>query len=136
MPHSSTNHTERSVQQAILLALGSRPDCRLFRNNTGQGWTGDITRRPDGSILIRNPRPIYAGLHVGSGDLIGFQRVKVTPEMVGQEIGAFVSLEVKGPSGRARPEQVQWAEVCRAFGARAGIVRSVADAEAVLFPVL
>lgn len=136
MQPSPTNTTERSVQQSVLLALGGRPDVRLFRNNQGTGWTGDVQRRPDGSILIRNPRPLHAGLHVGSGDLIGFQRIRITPEMVGQEIGAFVSLEVKGPSGRARPEQVTWAEVCRKFGARAGIVRSVADAEAVLFPVI
>lgn len=136
MPPSSTNSTERSIQSAIHLAIGSRPDCRLWRQNVGTGWTGDVSRRPDGSVFIRNARPLHAGLCVGSGDLIGIQRVTITPDMVGQTVGIFVSMECKTATGRVRPEQANWANVLRDFGARAGVVRSVADAEAVLWPVV
>jgi hypothetical protein len=108
----------------------------LFRNNVGTGWQGRMQRMTDGSVLLRDPRPLNAGLHVGSADLIGMQRITITPEMVGREITCFVSLECKSATGRPRPEQIQWADFCRKFGARAGIVRSVADAEAVLFPVI
>lgn len=68
----------------------------------------------------------------GAGDLIGWRTITVTPEMVGQQVAQFVSLEVKTPTGRLRPEQEQWMKVVRGAGGIAGVARSVEDAEALV----
>ena len=107
---------ETILQQNIRLALGTQPGLRLFRNNTG---------------TLRDPktgRPIQFGLTRGSADLIGWRTVTVTPEMVGQQIAVFTSIEVKTPSGRVTPEQWTWLENVMRAGGIAGIARSVADA--------
>ena len=68
----------------------------------------------------------------GGGDLLGWRTVEVTPEMVGQQVAVFTSIEVKTPTGRLRPEQEQWMKVVRAAGGIAGVARSVEDAEALV----
>ena len=123
---------EHCLQNEILLAIGSRRDVRLFRQNVGLAWTGEVAKRGPNWITLINARPLHAGLAKGSADLIGLQRIRITPEMVGMDLAAFVSLEVKTPTGRATREQEAWLQMCRLFGARAGIVRSVEEAQAVL----
>ena len=76
--------------------------------------------------------PVTFGLAKGSSDLIGYRTVTVTPEMVGQRIAVFTSLEVKTATGRVSAEQRQWLEVVAAAGGIAGVVRSVEDAQALL----
>ena len=68
------------------------------------------------------------GLCKGSADLIGWKQVTVTPEMVGQQVAVFLSIEVKTPTGRIRPEQQAWLETVQAAGGIAGVARSVEDA--------
>ena len=106
--------SEQTIQQHIRLAC-SKGDCRLFRNNTG-------------SLLDKNGRPVQFGLCKGSADLIGWRTVTVTPEMVGQQVAIFTSIEVKTPTGRIRPEQQAWLETVQAAGGIAGVARSVEDA--------
>jgi hypothetical protein len=48
--------------------------------------------------------------------------------MVGQRIAVFLSIEVKTPTGRLRPEQRQWLDAVQAAGGIAGVARSVEDA--------
>jgi hypothetical protein len=108
--------SETDIQQRIRLALGTRPDVRLFRNNTGT--------LPD----PRTGRPVQFGLARGSADLIGYRTVTITPDMVGQDVAVFVSLEVKTPTGRIRPEQANWQRTISAAGGIAAVVRSVDDA--------
>lgn len=105
---------------------------RLFRNNVGTGWTGKVTRKPDGSITIRNPRPLHAGLAVGSGDLIGWVPVEITPDMVGQTVAVFASVETKTLRGRVTQGQVAWAKAVARAGGRSGIARSDADLDNIL----
>lgn len=124
--------TEAQIQRRIFRVLGGHPDVRLFRNNVAMAWTGDAQRLQDGSVLIRNPRPLHAGLHRGSGDLIGWRRRIVTPQDVGCEVAQFLSLEIKTPKGRPTADQKNWADVVRGFGGLAGIVRSELEAEAVI----
>ena len=107
---------ETTIQQQIRLALGTRSDLRLFRNNTGT--------LPD----PRTGRPVQFGLARGSADLIGYRTVTITPEMVGQRLAIFTSLEVKTPTGRIRPEQANWQRAVSSAGGIAAIVRSVDDA--------
>ena len=64
----------------------------------------------------------------GAGDLLGWKRVTVTPDMVGQQVAVFLSIEVKTPTGRIRTEQQQWLDAVQAAGGIAGVARSVDDA--------
>lgn len=109
-------NAETDLQQRIRLALGTRHDLRLFRNQVGQ--------LPD----PRTGRPVQFGLARGSADLIGWRTVTVTPEMVGQRIAVFTSIEVKTSAGRITPAQRNWLAAVRDAGGIAGVVRSVADA--------
>jgi hypothetical protein len=64
----------------------------------------------------------------GSADLIGYRSITITPEMVGQQVAVFTSIEVKTPTGRLRPEQQAWLDTVQAAGGIAGVARSVEDA--------
>lgn len=120
--------SERDVKAAIRLALGRRPDVRLFNNPVGEAWIGKATKLPNGDILLRGAQRVTYGLVVGSGDLVGWKRVLITPDMIGQHLAQFLSAEIKGDRGRRRPEQDTWRTVVNAAGGRAGVVRSVEDA--------
>jgi hypothetical protein len=106
--------TEQQIQQQIRLAL-SRGPVRLHRNNTG-------------TLRDQYGRPVTFGLAKGSADLIGWTTRTITPDMVGQRIAVFTSIEVKTPTGRVSPEQRQWLEAVQAAGGIAGVARSVEDA--------
>ena len=113
--------SETAIQQRIRLALGKLRHVRMFRNNCG--------KLPD----PRTGRWIEFGVgNPGGGDLLGWRTVTVTPEMVGQRIAQFVSLEVKTPTGRVRPEQERWRQAVEKAGGVAAVVRSVEDAERAL----
>jgi hypothetical protein len=106
--------TEQQIQQQIRLAL-SRGPVRLHRNNTG-------------TLRDQHGRPVTFGLAKGSADLIGWTTRTITPDMVGQRVAVFTSIEVKTPTGRVSPEQRQWMEAVQAAGGIAGVARSVEDA--------
>ena len=99
--------TEAQTQQQILIALNSRPDCRVFRNQVG------VLRTIDG-------RTVRAGLCVGSSDLIGWYR------------GRFLAIEVKSATGKTSKEQEAFLAVVRKHGGLAGVARSVEEAIAIL----
>ena len=106
--------SEQSIQQHIRIAC-STGQTRLFRNNTG-------------TLRDQHGRPVQFGLCKGSADLIGYRTITITPEMVGQQVAVFTSIEVKTPTGRIRPEQQQWLETIQSAGGIAGVARSVEDA--------
>ncbi len=125
--------TEAQIQAEILRALGSRPDVRLFRNSCGVGWSGQLVRRMDNLVTLANARPVRYGLTPGSADLIGWQHITVTPEMVGRKLAVFTSIEVKAhATGRLTPEQDNWRRVVSSAGGAAGVARSVAEAAGIL----
>lgn len=98
---------------------------RIFRCNNGQGWIGKSVRVSQtmmvqvhpGDVIIRQARPLHAGLINGSGDYIGFS-----------SNGKFISLELKTKTGAVRPEQISWVEAVKNSGGIAGICRSEEDA--------
>lgn len=100
----------------IMLAVSKLKNVRIFRNNTGF----DATNR------------VRYGLVTGSSDLIGWQTVTITPEMVGKQVAVFVALEVKTIKGRATDEQKNFINVVNASGGKAAVVRSVTESIAVL----
>ena len=106
--------SEQTIQQQIRLTC-SRGPVRLHRNNTG-------------TLRDANGRPVQFGLAKGSADLIGWTTRTITPDMVGQRVAIFTSIEVKSPTGRVSPEQRQWMEAVQTAGGIAGVARSVEDA--------
>ena len=113
-------NAETNLQQQIRLALGTRPEARIFRNQVGS--------LPD----PRTGRLVTFGLARGSADLIGWRTVTITQAMVGTRLAVFTSIEVKTPTGRIRPEQQAWLDAVTHAGGLAGIARSVTDAQALL----
>lgn len=110
--------SEQQIQQTIRLKL-SKGKTRLWRNNTG-------ALRDERGQLVRY------GLCSGSADLIGFQAVTITPDMVGQQVAVFCAVEVKSATGRPTAEQEAFLAMVTHFGGRAGIARSIKDAECIL----
>lgn len=105
-------NAETPIMQSIRLALGSRPDTRIFRNNVGK---------------LQDPRTgawVPFGLCTGSSDLIGWT------ERNG--LAVFTAIEVKTATGRVRPEQTNFINAVRAAGGLAGIARSVEDAKRII----
>lgn len=111
--------SEQQIQQEIRLKL-SRGRTRLWRNNSG-------ALRDERGQLVRY------GLCSGSADLIGLTQVTISPEHVGQTMAVFTAIEVKAPRGRPTAEQEAFLAMVQHFGGKAGIARSVAEAEHILF---
>lgn len=121
----------RTNEAEILLALGRDPDTRLFGNEVGLGWSGRLISSDHGRVLLDNARPVRYGLAPGSADLIGIRRVVITPNMVGQSIGVFLSIECKKGSGRAAEQQRAWRDMILKFGGRAGVAWDPLQARAI-----
>ena len=125
--------TEQNVMKTIQLYAARIKSLRLFRNNTGTAWTGNETvRLQNGDLLIKDPRPVHFGLFKGSSDLIGWDTVTVTPEMVGTKIAIFTAVEVKTTKGRATDEQKHFIETVNSNGGRAGVARQGEDLNNIL----
>jgi len=84
----------------------------LFRNNVG------VAVYPGGSVVVY-------GLCTGSSDTIGLTPVKITPEMVGQELAVFTAFETKRPRRAKKPtaEQLNFVARIQAAGGIAGVVQ-------------
>jgi hypothetical protein len=104
--------TEAQISAAIRLALGADPTLVLWRNNVGiaEHWNG------------KGVDTVRYGLAPGSADFVG----------VLLPAGRFIALEIKSPTGRATPEQVNWLALVRRMGGFAAIVRSVDEARAAI----
>lgn len=131
--------SEQNIMRSIMVAV-SRAGARVFRNNVAMAWVGEwkryvsptkVTVGP-GDVVIRNARPLHAGLCEGSSDLIGITPVVVRPDHVGQKLGVFTALEVKTPEGHVTPEQANFVEQISLAGGIAGIARSDDEALALL----
>lgn len=93
---------------------------RLFRNNVGEGWVGDVQRVASpgqyfvnpGDIIIRNARPLHSGLIKGSSDLIGWN-----------DRGLFTAVEVKVGNGRVTEEQQSFLDAVKLAGGISMVVR-------------
>jgi len=73
-------------------------DQRLWRINVGMAWIGKIIERGVSYIKIANPRPFH-GAPTGFPDMIGFDSIIITPEMIGQRVAVFVGSELKATKG-------------------------------------
>jgi hypothetical protein len=101
--------TEAEIQGDILLALGSRPDVRLWRANTG------------GAV---NPTGRFVRFGVpGQGDLSGILRLA-------SGVGVRLEVEVKREDGRQSLDQKTFQHVIEKFGGCYVLAHSVEEASA------
>lgn len=110
---------EGDLVRDIQVSLQSDSHAVLWRNNVGTGWQGEVTRIPkQKAVLIKHPRLITFGVgSAGAADLLGLTTVQITPEMVGQWVALFTSVECKRLKGREAALQKKWAGVMQAAGA-------------------
>lgn len=116
--------SETAIMQDIRLALGSCPDIKAWRNNVG------MFQEPKSGRWIRY------GLFNGSADIVGLKTVTITPDMVGQRVAVFLSVEVKTPKApKALPDDQQaWFDAIQKAGGIAVVARSVDDVRFLLAP--
>lgn len=120
--------TESELQQLIQIE-GSKYDCILLRNNSGAAIdsTGRHIRFGLGNISKEYSEKMK------SSDLIGFTMVTITPEMVGQRLPVFTTVECKDPAWQYSPKDkravaqknfIDWIRYYRGF---AGFAKSIDD---------
>jgi hypothetical protein len=131
---------ETNAMKLIQLAV-SRLGVKIFRNNVGMGWIGESQRFSrktpvmcnPGDVLIRNARPLHAGLCEGSSDLIGWTQREVTPDMVGKPVAVFTALEIKrSERARVTSAQLNFISQVRAAGGIAGLASNGQQAESLV----
>lgn len=119
--------------QKVASSLGAR----LFRQQIGMAWVGNVERGPGrfalgpGDIVIRQARPFHAGIE-GMSDLGGWVPVEITPDMIGSTVAVYAQVEVK-ENGRPSPAQTAWIEAVNKAGGKAGIARNDADLNQILW---
>jgi len=117
---------EDEVQAELRLRIAQEGRTTVFRNNSGamKDETGRVVRYGLANDSARINEKIK------SHDLIGWTRVVITPEMVGQTVAVFTSIECKREGWKPNPtdkrEQAQrtWAEAVTLAG---GIARFISD---------
>lgn len=118
--------TEHAIQADILKVLGVRPDLRIWRQNTGQAWTGNEIFKIDakgavqvspGDVVIRRAHPIQFGIP-GASDLLAIM----------SPLGRLLSIEVKSPTGRQSDQQKLYQAMIERFGGVYLLARSVDEA--------
>lgn len=127
------NESEMTIKANIRKALGLSETVKLFNNPAGVGFQGEVMRSAnacrDRYVQLKNPRRIEFGLTPGAGDLIGWRKITITPEMVGMQIAQFTSVEVKTATGKLRAGQGNWQYQVNDAGGFAVVARSVEEAK-------
>lgn len=117
-----SNELERRIQHDVLAAWGAHPRLRMARVNTGVGWFahGAPARKSDpGAYPVRfNPK--------GTADIVGLMA----------PTGRLFMLECKTATGTQTKEQRSMMLIVRAFGGFYAVVRSLADADEALTPLV
>lgn len=104
MPDARRSRAHDRLRSEILVALGSRPDVRVWLIESKQAF------RPDGTPFRAVP--------LGEPDIAGV----IAPS------GRHLAIEVKTGTGRASEAQTARLTMYRAFGAVAGVARTLDQA--------
>jgi hypothetical protein len=141
--------SEINLMRKIMKEL-SKLGARVFRNNVGEAWVGrsryitkaNFYRCEAGDVIIKNARRFHGGLDTGSADIIGWTPVEITPDMVGDQIAVFTSIEVKkdeDTSAHARKSkqksliaQQNFARAVKKSGGYSGFAGSVDEAVSII----
>ena len=123
---SSEHSTQNEIRNSLV------DDGMFFRANVGTAWaSNDVAKMPDGSLILRNPRPFSTGLPAGFSDLFGGVPTVITPEMVGQTVAILTVIECKSAKGPIRALQERFIAGVIRIGGRAGFARDVETARAI-----
>ena len=112
---SVRGNPETILQGKIMAALGLHPGCTVWRNSVGT------------AVYDSGARVEYGVGGKGAPDLF------CTVQFRGLSIALY--LEVKTPEGSVDPHQRQWHSAARRGGNNVAVIRSVADALAVVAEV-
>lgn len=106
--------TETKLQNACFLAVGSRRDAVVFRQQSG------VFRAMDSERVVKVGQP-------GMSDALAVVAVTITPDMVGKTIGVACFPEFKTRTGRQAEAQHCFQRAVQSRGAIYRLIRSVAD---------
>ncbi len=115
----------------LLQMRASELGARLFRQQVGMAWAGQLERGPGtfrllrGDVVIRNARPFHAGIE-GMSDLGGWMPIEITPDMVGSTVAVYTQAEIK-LRGRPTDRQRAWIDAVKKAGGLAGVARNEED---------
>jgi len=119
--------SEAAIQREIRLE-SARRGWRLWRNNNG------ACRDENGRLIRYGLANDSAKMNnvIKSSDLIGITPVTITPDMVGQTVGVFTSIEVKREgwcyTGKGREAaQKKWIDLVVSLGGHGGFVSCAGD---------
>lgn len=102
----------RETQNPALLAVGSRPDVLIWRQQSGVFRAYD-----DPTRIVRVGQP-------GMSDAGAIVRVTITQDMVGKTVGIAVQPEFKTRTGRQREAQANWQAAVEQRGGVYELIRS------------
>ena len=119
---NGTDDVAEAVTQRNVMIESSKLGATIFRNNTAQGWVGEVVSRTTTTITLKNPRPLHAGLYKGSADLIGWTPVLIDERHFGQTLACFTALEIKSRKGRLTKEQAVFLNQLAIHGGIARVV--------------
>lgn len=124
--------TESTLQDAILLALGSQPHIRIHRQNSGRvavvPWHEVERIYSRTNVRARSMQLAPAG----AADLAGV--IQEPCSTCGALIGRSLQVEVKTPAGRLSADQLNYHAAYRQRGALVLTARSIEDALAQCAP--
>lgn len=110
---------ERRLKNQRLLNCSENK--RLIRINAGRGWTGELVLHDKQRLILKNPRPFH-GVPTGWPDLIGWETIEITEEMVGQKIAIFCAEELKA-TGSLSTEQKNFKKLLLKMGGIFHVIR-------------
>jgi hypothetical protein len=91
-----------------------------------------IFRNHAGCLQDQRGKYVRFGLSPGSPDLVGWKRIRVTEDMVGQDLAVFTGIEIKVPGEKPREDQQRWLDTLAAAGGIAGVAHSIGEAVDIL----
>lgn len=109
-----------------------------FENPVGGAWVCPPSKWKKSKrngvpvVILENPRWIAYGLAPGSGDTVGWITQEITPDMVGQKIARFVSIEYKTNNGKPGKGQSEWHNAVHSAGGYSGFARNDGDVRDIL----
>lgn len=114
---------------------GRQPESKV--NDAVKEWAcvrnGVLYRNRRGMVDLPNGGKMPIGLGPnGTGDLVGYIRVQITPEMVGRTLPIYTEIESKTETGRLADHQLARIEELRDADAISGCARNAEDAERLL----
>jgi hypothetical protein len=130
---------EHETVLSLALVEATRRGWRLFKNAIGLGFVGRVAEEYDSSAghvveLVKARRVKYGVCNPGGFDLIGWQTVRITQDMVGMRVAVFAAIDGKTQaySSMSRDQKNFAREVIKAGGIAIIATRSK-DGETVEF---